>query len=105
MQIITTILSIAAVAVILYILFKVFKLLTRIIIIAVFLLIAYFTNPGIKKHENAVHAKNSKINISNRVSIKDLKVASLTQLKTKGEIEVVGMGAFTRVWIFRDMNK
>ena len=102
---VVTILAIIAVIVVLFLLFKVFKLLTRIILVAVFLLIAFLTNPGDKKHQEAVDkkAREGKIKlITPRVKVKDLWVASLTQVKDDGDEKTIGIGLFTKVFVFRD---
>lgn len=102
---IVTILTIVAVIVILFVLFKIFKLLTRIILIAAFLAIAFFTNPSEEKHQLAAQEKAKAENIrlkANDVIRKDLKVASLTQIKKEDGVKTVGVGLFFKVIIFRD---
>jgi hypothetical protein len=104
---IITILVIAAVIVVLYILFKIFKLITRLLLIAIFLIIAYVTNPGIEKHTTAVKEKAEKedIKIHNKsVAISDFKIFSLTKVVDGEDERLVGAGLFTRVWIFRALE-
>lgn len=104
---IITILVIAAVIIVLYILFKIFKLITRLLLIAVFLIIAYFTNPGLEKHTQAVQAKAEKDNVKFRnksVTVSDFKIFSLTKVSSEDDERLVGAGLFTRVWIFRALE-
>lgn len=104
----STILIIIAIAIILFIAFKVFKLITRIILIFIFLALAYFTNPGIERHENAVKKRSGgklATLIPGRIVVKDLQVASITQVKSlNGDTKNIGIGMFTQVFIFRDPN-
>jgi len=104
----STVLTIAAVVVILFFLFKIFKLITRLALIAVFLVLAYLTNPSEEKHRNAVREKNfgeGKI-FHPRVKVKDLWVASLTQIADDdGGVKTIGIGLFTKVFVFRSPEK
>lgn len=104
---IITILVIAAVIVVLYILFKIFKLITRLLLIAVFLIIAYLTNPSLEKHTLAVKAKAEKDNVkfqNKSVTVNDFKIFSLTKVTSDDDKRLVGAGLFTRVWIFRALE-
>jgi hypothetical protein len=104
---IITILVIAAVIVVLYILFKIFKLITRLLLIAIFLIIAYLTNPGIEKHTLAVKTKAEKNNVkfhNKNVTVSDFKIFSLTKVTSDDHERLVGVGLFTRVWIFRTLE-
>lgn len=108
MEIAITLLVGVAVIVVLYIIFKVFKLVTRILVFALFLGIAYITNPGLEKHQAAAMARAEKDDIkirSKHIATKDLKVFSLTQyVKDEDSPRTVGFGVFTRVWIFRPLK-
>jgi len=100
-----TILTIAAIIIILFLLFKIFKILTRIILIVVFLVIAFLTNPRLEQHQHAAQkkAKAENIHLNERdVMVKDLAVASVTQIKQDQGTKTIGIGLFTRVFIFRD---
>lgn len=103
---IVTLLTLVAVIVILFVLFKVFKLLTRIVLIAVFLGIAFLTNPKEEKHQWAAQEKARVEQITlkpERIKIKDLKVASLTLYEhPDGDYKTIGVGMFTKVFIFRN---
>jgi hypothetical protein len=96
----STVLTIAAVVVILFLLFKVFKLITRLVLIAVFLLAAFLTNPKLEKHKEAVREKPG-IHLG-KVTVKDLWIASLTQYTNLEGTKTIGFGLFTQVFIFRD---
>lgn len=104
---IITILVVAAVIVVLYILFKIFKLITRLLFIAIFLVIAYLTNPGLEKHTLKVKEKAAHDNAKLRnksVAISDFKIFSLTKVVDGDDERLVGAGLFTRVWIFRALE-
>jgi ABC-type multidrug transport system fused ATPase/permease subunit len=107
MNTIVTVLIIAAVIVVLYILFKIFKLITRLLLIAIFLVLAYLTNPGLEKHQQAVEKKAERTNTKLRgrnVSVSDFKIFSLTKISDDDHNKVVGAGLFTKVWIFRALD-
>ncbi|WP_267292043.1 hypothetical protein [Parachryseolinea silvisoli] len=104
MELIITILAVAALALVFYLLFKVFKFITRLILVIIFLALAYITNPSLVRHEAAVRTKSEKDGTSLEgwtVTVTDLKVASITRLTQGNSNKAVGVGAFTRVWIFR----
>ena len=104
---IITILVIAAVIVVLYILFKIFKLITRLLLIAIFLIIAYLTNPSLEKHTLKVKEKAEKDHVkfgNKSVAISDFKIFSLTKIVHGDDERLVGAGLFTRVWIFRALE-
>lgn len=104
MEFIVTIISVVALAIVFYLLFKVFKFITRLILVIIFLALAYFTNPSLVRHEVAVRTASEKNGTSLEgwtVTVMDLKVASITRLTQDGSAKVVGAGAFTKVWIFR----
>ncbi|MBT1710267.1 hypothetical protein KK062_18615 [Fulvivirgaceae bacterium PWU5] len=104
MELIITILAVAALALVFYLLFKVFKFITRLILVIIFLALAYITNPSLVRHEAAVRTKSEKDGTSLEgwtVTVTDLKVASITRLTQDDSNKAVGVGAFTRVWIFR----
>jgi hypothetical protein len=106
MELISTGLAIVAIAVILYILFKVFKFITRLILIVIFLVLAYVTNPSIIRHQAAIDARAEKTNASLKgwdLKVTDLRIASITKITDGTETKIVGLGAFTRVWIFRNV--
>ncbi|HEY3402841.1 MAG TPA: hypothetical protein VGK59_05600 [Ohtaekwangia sp.] len=99
-----TILTIAAVVVVLFLLFKIFKVFIRVIIIVLFLGIGLLTNPTSKTHQLAVQEKARKENIHvnpDDVAVKDLVVASLTQIRHGDDRKTIGVGLFTKVFIFR----
>lgn len=102
----STILLILAIIVILFVAFKIFKLITRIILIAVVLGIAFLTNPDQHQHEDAVRKRDGgklAAIIPGRIAVKNLHVASITQIKSlNGDTKNIGVGMFTQVFIFRD---
>ena len=102
-----TILIVVAAAIILFVIFKMMKVILRIALVALVFIIAYLTNPDLEHHQQAVkkkaEAESLKINKS-RVHIRDYKVFSLTKVAYEEEESLVGIGAFTRVWIFRSLE-
>jgi hypothetical protein len=102
----TTILAIIVIAIVLFLLFKVFKIVLRIALVAVFLILAYITNPDTQEHIHAVEVKAEKTGASLRhkeVKVNDFKIFSLTKIVADDEEKLVGAGLFTKVWIFRDL--
>lgn len=100
------ILTIVVVVVVLFILFKVFKIAIRLALVFVFLVIAYFTNPNADDHRRAVKEKALETNVKlngRTIQISDYKIFSLTKLVSDEEEKLVGVGLFTKVWIFRDL--
>src|SRR5689334_23316948 len=94
------ILIVIVAAVVLYILFKAAKLMLRILLIVAILAVAYFTNPELGKHREAVEKKANTydVDISNdEITRTDYKLFSLT----KSQESLIGIGAFTRVWVFK----
>ena len=94
------ILIIIVLAVVLYVLFKAAKIMIKIVVVVVILLLAYFTNPDLDDHRDAAikKAKTEHVELKrNDIAVKDLKVASLT----KSPNGIIGIGAFTKIWIFR----
>jgi|SRR5690606_15869172 len=103
----TTLLTIVVVIIVLIILFKVFKLMLRLLVVAVFLFLAYITNPVLEQHQQAVAQKaiknNSNVKMSS-VEADDYWVFSLTRITTQERTRVIGAGAFTQVIIFGNLN-
>jgi hypothetical protein len=96
----TTILTIAAIIVVFIILFLIFKFLMRLLLIVVFLFLAWITNPDVDDHYQAVSAEFPEQKIKpNDVTVDDYYVFSLTKINSE-ESKVIGAGAFTRVFIF-----
>src|SRR5688572_20409557 len=93
--------------VILFILFKMFKTFLKwgIIILIVFFVVAYFTNPEESKHHQSLKETVKKKVNDQLVKIDDYKLFSLTKVKVKGEEKIVGVGAFGKVWYFDDIEK
>jgi hypothetical protein len=94
------ILTVIVIAIVLYILFKAAKVLIKILAVVAIVVLAYFTNPDLLDHRNAAKEKAAKEDLSisaNDINVKDLKIFSLTESR-KG---IIGIGAFTKVWIFR----
>jgi hypothetical protein len=97
--------------VVLFVLFKIFKAFLKwaVILVLLFLVISYFTNP-----DESVHRKNlddQAKNLSLRkirqrlVDIDDYKFFSLTKVTVDGEKKIVGIGAFGKVWYFDDLKE
>lgn len=100
-----TILTIAAVVVVFIILFKVFKWVLRLLVVVVFLLIAFVTNPTPEQHQEALARKADQNNVDIRgkkIVVDDYYVFSLTHVLENDEDKVIGAGAFTQVVIFRN---
>lgn len=93
--------------VVLFILFKIFKAFLKwgIIILIVFLVVAYFTNPEERTHHNGLKDAVKKNITDKLVKIDDYKIFSLTKVKVKGEEKIVGFGAFGKVWYFDDIEE
>jgi hypothetical protein len=93
------ILIVVVAALVLYILFKAAKVMIKVIAVLAILLAAYLTNPDVADHHAAVQEKAGE-DVSVRfhdITIKDFKLFSLTQNKDG----IIGIGIFTKVWIFR----
>jgi hypothetical protein len=87
-------------AVVLYILFKAAKVMIKVVAVLAILLAAYLTNPKLSDHVEAVKekAKTESISLPTReISVKDLKIFSFTKRRD----DIIGIGIFTKVWIFR----
>ncbi len=96
---------------IVFLLFRLLKAFIKwgIIIILIFLAVAYFTNP-----EESFHLKNLKDTAKDlslrkikekAVKIDDYKIFSLVKVKIDGEESIVGIGAFGKVWYFDNMKE
>lgn len=97
----STVLTILVIIVVFIVLFKVFKLILRLLLVVVFLFLAWITNPTLEQHQEAVSRKAEKTNASirlNSVVADDYYIFSLTKLE--GDDHVIGAGAFTQVFIF-----
>jgi hypothetical protein len=92
-------------AVVLYLLFKAAKIMLRIVIVLVILGIAFLTNPELGKHREAVDrkAETNDVNLSKQeITRDDYKLFSLTRIQEDdSQPSLIGIGAFTRVWIFK----
>jgi multisubunit Na+/H+ antiporter MnhG subunit len=102
----STIITIAVVIIVFIILFKVFKWVLRLLVVAVFIFIAYLTNPVQEQHQEALSRRATKEGLSikgTQVEVDDYYVFSLTNsINTNEEKKVIGAGAFTQVVIFRN---
>jgi hypothetical protein len=90
--------------VVLYILFKAAKMLLRIVMVLVILSVAYLTNPDLGIHRKAVEKKadENAVNMADKeITRTDYKIFSLTKIKEGDHESLIGVGAFTRVWIFK----
>jgi hypothetical protein len=99
-------LIVGIVLVVLFILFRIFKAFLKwgIIILILFLVVAYFTNPKEFTHHEGLK-KIVDENITDKLKIDDYKIFSLTKVKVKGEERIVGVGVFGKVWYFDDIEK
>jgi hypothetical protein len=84
------------------ILYKIFKFIVSILLIGLFVVIAYFTNPSEERHRAAVIEKLEKENLTARpvVDRENYYVFSLTSVNKSNDRKIIGAGAFTRVFIF-----
>ncbi len=97
---IVTILTIIVIIIVFYVLYKIFKLIMSLILVGVFLLIAYVTNPSIESHRKEFQKEYPMEILKTRhVGLEDYYVFSLTTFGD--EKKVIGAGAFTQVFIFR----
>lgn len=101
-----TILVIVAIAILLFVAFKMIKVILRVAFVVLLLLIAYFTNPALERHQQAVEKKaeeeSTKVNLRH-VHVSDYKVFSITKINRKEGERWVGIGAFTKVWIVKSL--
>jgi hypothetical protein len=91
------------VIIIFIILYKVFRFIVTMLLICVFLLVAYLTNPTEDVHKVAVSAKADQHDVKLRgkkVVRENYYLFSITGLDEGEEYRVIGAGAFTRVIIF-----
>lgn len=102
-----TILVIIAIAILLFLAFRMIKVILRVAFVVLLLLIAYFTNPGLERHQQAVEKKAEEQSVEidpQQVRIYDCKVFSFTKVKQGEKESWVGIGAFTKVWIVRSLQ-
>jgi len=77
----------------------------RLLLVGVFLFIAFLTNPGEEEHREAAHIKAEENDISMKdktITVKDYWICSLTSSVEKEQQKIIGAGAFTQVFIFRE---
>jgi hypothetical protein len=99
-----TFFTVIIVIIVFIILFKVFKWLMRILLIVVFLGIAWLTNPETTDHIDAVEKAYPDVHaVAKHCNANDFFFFSLTEWM-HGEPKVIGVGAFTQVIIFRSPN-
>jgi hypothetical protein len=104
----TNIITILVIVVALFLLFRIFKMIFTVLTIIAFLIIGYITNPSKEEHLLAVHDKAERKEVripDGMVEVEDFKVLSFTKIGRGNEKEIVGVGAFTKVWIFGDLRK
>lgn len=102
-----TVLIIIAIALLLFLAFRMIKVILRIAAVVLLLLVAYFTNPGLERHQQAVEKKAEEHSVKidpEQVRIYDCKVFSFTKIKQGEKESWVGIGAFTKVWIVRGLQ-
>ncbi|HYG17596.1 MAG TPA: hypothetical protein VD816_01660 [Ohtaekwangia sp.] len=102
-----TIIIIVVVALALFLLFRMMKLILRLVLVFLIAAVAYLTNPAPEKHQEAMHRKADQqdVRVSNKnIQVKDYKVFSLTNINEKKDTHCVGIGAFTKVWIFGQLK-
>ncbi|MCR9066159.1 MAG: hypothetical protein NXI00_19465 [Cytophagales bacterium] len=105
-----------------------------LLVLLILAVIGVFTNPSLEKHQAAVMEQVHDLQeidedidgddlkklgallgeaiglntmekyLNNNVKVKDLKIASLTQLKVNGDYTTVGIGAFGKVFLFDDIK-
>ena len=103
MTYVTYIAVFAAIIIIFIILYKIFRFIVSLLLIVVFAAIAYFTNPTLEKHRLAVTEKAKKLDSPMRkksVSRESYYLFSLTAIDQGDDHRIVGVGAFTKVFIF-----
>jgi hypothetical protein len=85
------------------ILYKIFRFIVSLLLIGVFVVVAYLTNPTENVHKTAVSAKADRHDIKLRgkkVVRENYYLFSLTGLEEGEEYRLIGAGAFTKVVIF-----
>lgn len=99
----STILTIIVAVILLVLLFKFLKILARLVFFAVLLVIAYFTNPRLDEHREAVRKEAAEEGVSlsgKEVTIQNVFAFSITQIQEGEKKRAVGVGAFAKVFIF-----
>lgn len=103
MTYVTYIAVFAAIIVIFVILYKIFRFVISLLLIGLFLVIAYFTNPTEEMHRSAVLQKAERSDTPMRgkkVRRENYYIFSLTRIDHRDGHTVIGAGAFTQVFIF-----
>jgi hypothetical protein len=103
-----TILIIVVIAVILFVLFRMMKMILRLLLLFAVVVAAYLTNPSPEKHQEAVQRKADEQDVTVRnknIQVTDYKVFSLTNIADKKDTHCVGIGAFTKVWVFGKLKR
>jgi uncharacterized protein YacL len=92
--------------IIIIILFKIFKAFLKWIgiLLIVFLVLAYFTNPDESKHRESLNNMVKDLPVKKikkkSVKVEDYKIFSITKVTVEGKEKIVGVGAFGKVWYF-----
>jgi hypothetical protein len=100
----TYIIVLILVVVVFFILYKIFKFIISVILILVFMLLAFLTNPSLEMHERAVQRKATQTDTAlkgKRVQRDNFYLFSLTEIIEGKDRSLVGAGAFTQVFIFK----
>lgn len=103
MTYVTYIAVFAAIIIIFIILYKIFRFVISLLLIGLFLVIAYFTNPTEEMHRNAVLQKAERTDASMRgkkVRRENYYIFSLTRIDHRDGHSIVGAGGFTQVFVF-----
>jgi hypothetical protein len=103
MEYLTYIAVFAAIIIVFIILYKIFRFVISLLLIGVFLILAYFTNPNDEQHREAVKEKATKVQMilkNKKIVRENYYIFSITKVYHKDEHRVIGAGAFTKVFIF-----
>ena len=93
----------AAIIIIFFILYKIFRFIISLLLIGLFLVIAYFTNPTDEQHRHAAVQKAERTGTSlkgKKARRENYYIFSLTRIDGADGHKIIGAGAFTQVFIF-----
>lgn len=103
MTYVTYIAVFAAIIIIFFVLYKIFRFVISLLLICLFLVVAYFTNPTEEQHRRAALQKAERTDSSMRgkkARRENYYVFSLTRIDHQDGHKIIGAGAFTQVFIF-----
>lgn len=103
MTYLTYIVVFAAIILVFFVLYKIFRFIVSLLLIGLFVVIAYFTNPTEEAHRRAVLQKAERTNTTmkgKKARRENYYIFSLTRIDLADGHRIIGAGAFTQVFIF-----